>query len=476
MSNGTGVKINLNNEKVIECTVKSLDLSHLLKAHERTSGNDYLYEFCRAHPIPKEIPDPQGNHSEKASDDLTPEEAYLADQMWLIGRSYAASPERYAYSRVKPTEKYLGLEGYESFFQDVARMFLRGKHDKHYDGKNPIAYFRGKPYIFDGRVDELEKKYNIENQEPEKKCGEEGQRLRKSAKEAFEKLGRFQVFQGELDSLKKRHYDVITSKDLPPNITNVFKKSDGQTVKTESDWMTAEKASDLVIRFAEQLNAARTLRDAAIICRSLENPSKKEEFQEDIKAWIKTVAEKTPSVSISFCSKFLHFHYPQLFFIYDSISSKRAKAGNLSEDYFGFRLQKNVKKSNGSGSVMRPSQAVRNWIKDNPKSDSKSNDESAKFNDEKYDDWLMIYQEHVINELIIAYAVYRYLDESKEDSKEQQEAKNKLREHLKACTNDQDDSHEKPCIPPRYLSITRLVDELVTNSSPENMEETKETD
>lgn len=436
------LEMNIGNGKAIECTVKSLDLSRLLESHERTSGNDYLYEFCHAHPIP-EVKNATGN--------LTPEEACLADQMWLIGRSYAASPERYAYSKTKPKEKeeYLGSEGYESFFQDIARMFLRNEC---HDGENPIAYFRDEPYIFDGRVEELRKKYS-----------DEIQKLRESAKRACEKLRGFQPLQDELKSLKECRYKVITLQNLPDDAANAFKE----------DWETAKKASNLIIRFAEQLNAARALRDIVIICLSLESPGKKRtdnKFQNDIRAWAEAVTEKTPSVSISFCSKFLHFHYPQLFFIYDSISSKRAKAGNLYGDAFGFEL-----KASDGADVKKYSRAIRSWIRTDLKSDTERKGKNTEL-DGSYKNRLIDCQEHAFNELVIAYAIYRYLDKGKEGAREQQKAKNKLREHLKACTNDQDDSHEKPCIPPRYLSITRLVDELVTNSSPENMEETKETD
>lgn len=121
------------------------------------------------------------------------------------------------------------------------------------------------------------------------------------------------------------------------------------------------------------------------------------------------------------------------------------------------------------------SRAIRSWIRTDLKSDTERKGKNTEL-DGSYKNRLIDCQEHAFNELVIAYAIYRYLDKGKEGIREQQEAKNKLREHLKACTNDQDDSHEKSCIPPRYLSITRLVDELVTNSSPENMEETKETD
>lgn len=47
--------------------------------------------------------------------------------MWLIGRSYAASPERYAYRKSKRKPKETDAEGYESFFDDVAHIMFEGK-------------------------------------------------------------------------------------------------------------------------------------------------------------------------------------------------------------------------------------------------------------------------------------------------------------------------------------------------------------
>ena len=464
-------EMNIGNGKAIECTVKSLDLNRLLESHERTSGNDYLYEFCRAYPLSGAISKSKESSCEETSDDLTPEEACLADQMWLIGRSYAASPERYTYSRVKPNEALLESEGYESFFQDIARMLLRNKC--HNENK-PVAYFRGKPCMFedDSIYEDYREKLNEKYKDlfPSKESSEELgiDDLRKAAKDACKKLSEITLPEKK-DSPSNGCYEIRVTED-PSSISTV----------SEKDLKLAKKTANYVICFAEQLNAARILRDAAIIHRLLVNRLPKEESDDkedsdgislrDIAKWINLIRYKTPSVSISFCSKFLHFHYPQLFFIYDSISSKRAKAGNLYEDTFGFEL-----KVPDGADVKKYSRAVRSWIRTDLKSDTKQKGKNTEL-DDSYKNRLIDYQEHVFNELVIAYAIYRYLDKGKEGTREQQEAKNKLREHLKSCTNDQDDSHEKPCIPPRYLSITRLVDELVTNSSPENMEETKETD
>ena len=99
-------------------------------------GNDTLYHLCETHPLPNHIP---------PGDELPNAERIFASKMWLIGRSYAASPERYAYSKPerKPIEK--DAEGYESFFDDIARVMFEGKpvyrgevqdktHDEAHDG------------------------------------------------------------------------------------------------------------------------------------------------------------------------------------------------------------------------------------------------------------------------------------------------------------------------------------------------------
>ena len=121
-----------------------------LAQNDYLNGNDLLYFFCQEYPIP-----PLEKVGE-TQEQLTPAEEHFADQMWLIGRAYAASPERYSYSekrkKGKPKEDLLNEEGYESFFQDIARIILREEcHQK----EMPVAYFRGNRVDVNKVINEL---------------------------------------------------------------------------------------------------------------------------------------------------------------------------------------------------------------------------------------------------------------------------------------------------------------------------------
>ena len=95
-------------------------------------GNKTLYALCKKYPL-------YGNHSEDA----------LSGQIWLIGRSYAASPERRHYWSGKANDKKTinagqGGNGLDTFFKSLAQEklndsefkeiihFIKDNRKKHY--------------------------------------------------------------------------------------------------------------------------------------------------------------------------------------------------------------------------------------------------------------------------------------------------------------------------------------------------------
>ena len=96
-------------------------------------GNKTLYALCEKYPL-------YDNPSEDA----------LSGQIWLIGRSYAASPERRHYKKdkrpIKP-ELHQSGNGLDTFFKSLAKELL--KNQGFQDIINFIKYNREKHYDFD---------------------------------------------------------------------------------------------------------------------------------------------------------------------------------------------------------------------------------------------------------------------------------------------------------------------------------------
>lgn len=96
-------------------------------------GNKTLYALCKKYPL-------YGNHSEDA----------LSGQIWLIGRSYAASPERRHYKKdkkpIKP-ELHQSGNGLDTFFKSLAQELLNDSEFKeiiHFikDNRKKHYYFK----------------------------------------------------------------------------------------------------------------------------------------------------------------------------------------------------------------------------------------------------------------------------------------------------------------------------------------------
>ena len=232
-------------------------------------GNDILYQLCESHPFPAACICNDGVSVEE----LREQEGILAGKMWVIGRSYAASPERYAYVKSGKSRKPLegGSEGYESFFNDVAAILFEGE-----------PYFRGCGAKEEGR--DFWERARVHSQQ---------------AKDWFRKaLSLVRELAGETYDLRGDSSDV----DILARVANA------------------------VTTFGSAIQEARTARGWAIIaCDKSKNKSG---------AWSGEIRVEDQYSPLSFSSKFLHFHLPRLVFIYDSISGD-ILAPNHRCCYFG---------------------------------------------------------------------------------------------------------------------------------------------
>lgn len=291
-------------------------------------GNDALYQLCEQYPLPARL----------ESNDLAREESIFASKVWLIGRAYAASPERYAYKRnsssAKPKDET--PEGYESFFNDIARILFEGK-----------PCYRGN--IIDSDASQA-----------------------RMAKSMFERA------LVELSRLAPQRYSFTDD---------------------ARDLELLDKIVTCVLDFAESIRAARCARDQALAKRTGHNV---------------VVSVDKQFFPLSFSSKFLHFHFPKLVFIYDSIAGSCLGSASDFERFF----------EDGSSFAVQFSAIKRTQ------------------GDQKY-------RYHAIKELSLAKAVFSTfgMDEG-------------LKETLRTGKLPATQADPIPC----YLNITRMIDALVVNA------------
>ena len=214
-------------------------------------GNDTLYHLCATHPLPDGIP---------SGETLAAAESIFASKMWLIGRAYAVSPERYAYrgkEEGKPREE--GREGYESFFIDISRIL-----------------FEGAPVYRGIALDTITGK-----------------------KRAY-------VESSELNNVNREFGELL---DVLMELKNARYSFSPHT--HENDWDVLRQTQEAVAKFALVLRKARFIRDRILDGMNEDHVT----FTEDGQFFPR-----------SFSSKFLHFHFPKLVFIYDGTAE-----GNLYE-------------------------------------------------------------------------------------------------------------------------------------------------
>lgn len=350
------------------------EIDEYLKRNNSWNGNDLLYLFCKKNPFPnieeierqkKDLKDPKY---------LTSAESIFANQMWLIGRAYAASPERYSYTLRedkqrgykdhhpgKPRESFLGTEGYESFFQDIARILFRPECFPECI-KDSMAYFRGESKELGSEIDSLiREKENAAKliKNLNSKAEDEGVKLSdvslhpKSFADDIESLK--EVVAGAQGQLRFFHKELFCDKDgfltklksLSIDADKIiFEQRLKNDTNSKADANYIRDLTACVVHFAKALNAARVLRDATVTVLTIRrlqtrvSPSKEDLKKCELKQWAafskgaKLLVEGAPSVNVSFSSKLLHFYYPKAFFIYDSISASRTP--KLATTFKGF--------------------------------------------------------------------------------------------------------------------------------------------
>lgn len=437
------------------------EIDEYLKRNNSWNGNGLLYLFCKKNPFPNiEVIERQKKNL-KDPKYLTSAESIFANQMWLIGRAYAASPERYSYTLRedkqrgykdhhpgKPGESFLGTEGYESFFQDIARMLFRPES---FRDRDSTTYFRGKTVSLNHEIENLMKEEaasakalieNLNKGAEKKEVGLSDVSLRPDdfAKD-IERL------KDEVISSARKQLSSFHKKSFTEKLKSLSNRADkaffGQ--QSEEDSRYIRDLTACVVHFAKALNAARVLRDATVTVLTIRRlqkrvSSSKEDLKKcELKQWaafskgVKLLVEGAPSLNVSFSSKLLHFYYPKAFFIYDSISASRTP--KLSTTFEGFSESAYLEASvttGGDSSTYEQSYC------------NLSKKEKAKFED---------YYKHAAREL----AFSRFIVKRLRDANRQQYA-NLLRQ-LKNIEPRPMKSNPFP----HCLTITRLVDDLIMN-------------
>lgn len=423
-----------------------------LAQNDYLNGNDLLYFFCREYPIP-----PLEKVGE-VQEQLTPAEAHFADQMWLIGRAYAASPERYSYSnKGKPKEDLLDEEGYESFFQDIARIILR---EECHQENEPVAYFRGNRININEMINYLDQKKALWTdifdadgldewiQSSDKSKGSD-RSMRTAAHNAARNLCHLLDNQGCFDKIRRESLGLMSARDTS-DLESSFK----------NDYDLIRNSANCVVRFASILNSARKLRDISCVLKTLEEintkarklqemPKSEDDLFKELfrrkwrsakKSWEKLperaslVVQEEPSDSISFSSKFLHFHYPEVFFIYDAISASKTrfsaeKNPELVDTFEGYKKYRTQKLRMMQELGIRPNNAESDYL------------------------------DHAIEELIFSYFLFDHLLGNRDNRS--------CRKLLKRLDCSEPENQDDTYVPPHYTYIARLVDELVMNGDAE---------
>ena len=348
-------------------------------------------------------------------------------------------------------------------------MILR---DECHQKDNPIAYFRGNRVSIKAAVEELKSSCreiniweDIADAPAFEKLNEWMNSSAKKAGEAADKLYNLYAnddrgFLAQFGSgPEAKSLELITAHGREKSITDIE--------------LIANSAI-CVSKFATALNSARKLRDIACILRTLVkieedylriksdhnnksfsrsaleeklfSKNSERESWKKLPGRAKLVVRAEPSESVSFSSKFLHFHYPGIFFIYDSISSSKtsSKKPELARMFEGFDCYREETREKYKHLL---EQCVNRF-----------EIECKKFsgNDEESKERGLVYLKHAYEELILAYYLFDYLQTNRNDDPDC----NRLLEELKQSVTIDQGNRSVPC---HYTSITRLVDELVMN-------------
>ncbi len=249
-------------------------------------GNDILYNLCENMHLSQICKNSSIFHLNKNSAvDYSAKEA-LSAQLWLIGRSYAASPERRNYtikSKDKNDEFILWLVDNKN--KDKEKLHLSNSGD----GLDTYFDYLAEEILENTEINNIIKKLNKTTKYSFSKFEEDINTLINAVSAVL-----------EMNKLLKEARYSIDEKDIKEYTTQKFKRF-CQTTKDYS--------------FDEKLDNSK----------------------------IKNIWERSQNNAISFCSKFLHFHYPNLVFIMDSLTKahfKREKIKCECRSYiFSFKKQ-----------------------------------------------------------------------------------------------------------------------------------------
>lgn len=278
-------------------------------------GNDILYGLCKNMPLERII---NGESFFWNNNKYLSEEA-LAAQMWLIGRSYSASPERryYKIEKNKNNHEKLKLsssgDGLDTYFDLLANELL----EKIKGDKDLI-----------NALEKLNCKYNF----------------------------------------------------------------DEDKLISDSDKETLKESINVVLKFNELLKETRFLIDKNDIEDYINN-----KLKDLSKINIKNLWQEDETNALSFCSKFLHFHYPNTVFIMDNITKDHFK-GRGKELKFKFKFNNKCDITESCITVVK--QEVRSILIDTFQFDKNYKETDVEKDKEA------LYIKHCVREYLLAKAIY----------------------------------------------------------------------
>lgn len=289
-------------------------------------GNEVLYTLCKDYPLLKENNSKEMNKERRLQG--------LAAELWLIGRSYAASPERRNYGvKIEWTNSGNGLDTY---FDLLAEKLS----DNYYEELNKIVVLLNKKkYQFPEGDDETDKDVLVDVI---------------TAVLNFNRL------------LKKVRFDI----DLGEDLTKIK-----GTLKMNIAKLDNRNKKDDVKRI-EKLN-------------DLMNKTENERLD---------FLRKNQGNMLSFSSKFLHFHFPEVVFIMDSITKQHLKTSFSFTDK-GEEVVSNIKITKYDKNTVKDYLTADKFsnIKNNLIDDESLKEDEQPISDKEYD-----YIKHCVNEYILA--------------------------------------------------------------------------
>lgn len=313
---------------MLQMSVELTGIEKKILSRGTSVGNEVLYTLCKDYPLLKENNSKDMNRERRLQG--------LAAELWLIGRSYAASPERRNYGvKIELTNSGNGLDTY---FDLLANELCRSN-------EKDIINLES---IVNSLADLNNKKYGLS---ADSKADDE--KILITVITAVLNFNRL---------LKKARFAVDFGGDNLDNIKNILEqnKKKLKDSKKDEDLKNAYKIEVLL-----------------------------KKSDEDI---LKSLNENQWNM-LSFSSKFLHFHFPEVVFILDSITKEHLKTSFSFTDK-GEEVVSNIKITKYN------KKTVKNFFTSKKFSDieeSLKKIDECPMNDKEYD-----YIKHCVNEYILA--------------------------------------------------------------------------